>query len=617
MKISSQLKVTGDEYEGFYSCGLSMINSRTMTGFKADDEDVQRSDNGLVLSVIKKTDEETGAVHVQTVVENKGTKPCTLEMLDSFVIEDIEGDILHRFTSFWSAEGRHKTDRLSDLNLEYSWSHLAYRIEKYGNTGSMPVRRYFPFAAIEDSRTGKFTAVQLYSPASWQIEVIIRNDEKVTLAGGIADRDFGHFTKTVSPGETVYAPKAVVAEGSSLEEVCDKLVRSQHPAVSPVDDQMGITFNEYCATWGDPSEENMIKIADKLEGHGIQYLVMDSGWYLDKGAFWWEYSGNWDVNKERFPNGLKPVTDYIRSKGMIPGIWYEFETAGMKSRVYNDEEMLIKKDGVPLTVGGRRFLDLEKENVQAFLKKYVIDALKENGFGYIKVDYNDTIGTGCDGPDGMGENLRQKVLKTQDFFRQMVKEIPELVIENCSSGGHRLEPSMMELSSMASFSDAHEIPALPIIAANLHYLVKPSQNQIWAVFRATDSDDRLYYSLCAAFLGRMGLSGDINDLTDAQWKIIDESIAFYKEAADIIKNGSTIVNISEPGSYNDPHGGQLVIRKYKDRALYVYHRFAGSEDIESFMEAHKDKIGKKPGSCIKSFGKAGADFSAEAFISYT
>ena len=274
-------------------------------------------------------------IRAWTVVENKGKEPCTLEMLDSFVIEDIEGDILHRFTSFWSAEGRHKTDRLSDLDLEYSWNHLAYRIEKYGNTGSMPVRRYFPFAAIEDSRTGKFTAVQLYSPASWQIEVIIRNDEKVTLAGGIADRDFGHFTKTIRPGEIVYAPKAVVAEGTSLEDVCDRLVRSQHPAVSPVDDQMGITFNEYCTTWGDPSEENMKRIADKLEGHGIQYLVMDSGWYLDKGAFWWEYNGDWDVNKERFPNGLKPVTDYIRSKGMIPGIWYEFETAGMKSRIGN------------------------------------------------------------------------------------------------------------------------------------------------------------------------------------------------------------------------------------------------------------------------------------------
>ncbi len=111
---------------------------------------------------------------------------------------------------------------------------------------------------------------------------------------------------------------------------------------------------------------------------------------------------------------------------------------------------------MPLTVGNVHFLDMEDPWVDAHLTKYVIDNLKENDFGYIKIDYNDTMGIGCDGPEGMGENLRNKVLATQKFFRKMKKEIPDLVIESCSSGGHRLEPSFMELASMASFSDAHE-----------------------------------------------------------------------------------------------------------------------------------------------------------------
>jgi alpha-galactosidase len=407
------------------------------------------------------------------------------------------------------------------------------------------------------------------------------------------------------------APKAVVATGSSLEEVCDKLVKAQHPDISPVDNKMGITFNEYCATWGNPTIDNLKKLADKIAGKGIQYLVMDSGWYSDCGN-WWEYRGDWSINKNRFPNGLRELTDYIRGKGMIPGIWYEFEVAAPKSGVYDNPEHFVKKDGVPLTVGGARFWDLEDPYVEAYLDKYVIGNLKDNGFGYIKVDYNDSMGIGCDGPEGPGENLRKKVLATQEYFKRMRRELPDLVIENCSSGGHRLEPSFMELASQASFSDAHEISSLPLIAANLHRVIRPEQSQIWAVMRATDSDSRIFYSICATFLGRMGLSGDVYDLSDHQWGLLDGGIDFYREAAPIIKDGYTFFNCADTKSYNNPTGSQLVLRVFEDKVLCVYHRFAGSEDIETFAGKHGINIfSHNP---LRRYGRAQEDFSAEAYI---
>ena len=71
---------------------------------------------------------------------------------------------------------------------------------------------------------------------------------------------------------------AVIAEGGSLYEVCDRLVRAQHPKISPLDGQMDILYNEYCTTWGNPSYENLKRICDKIAGKGIRYLVIDSGW---------------------------------------------------------------------------------------------------------------------------------------------------------------------------------------------------------------------------------------------------------------------------------------------------------------------------------------------------
>lgn len=613
--IGTAVKFEGDAYGGFYSCGLTMIDSQTMSQFtetsRSETRTVYNTDRGLTLSVDYVTN-EFGAIEASTSITNDSDTSVTMEMLASVILKDIPADRIHRMTSFWSAEGRLKTDKVTDLNLEVSWTHCAFRVEKFGNVGSMPVRRYFPFVALEDSSTGKVTAIQLYCSASWQIELIARNEEALTVSAGIADRDFGQWTKELRPGETFVTPKVVIAEGNSLLDACDKLVKSQKPDISPVDDRMGICFNEYCTTWGNPTEENIKRICDKIAGMGIQYLVMDSGWYIPEGAAWWDYTGDWRVNPSRFPNGLKPVCDYIRSKGMIPGIWFEFENVSPKCELYEKTEWLVQKDGVPLTVGDRRFLDMENPEVVDSLNQSVIDLLKDNGYGYIKVDYNDTMGMGCDGPDGPGENLRRKVEGTRDFFRKMKKEIPNLVIENCSSGGHRLSPSMMALASQASFSDAHEIVALPLIAANLHRVVKPEQSQIWAVMRKEDSRERISFSICATLLGRMGLSGDIYELDDNQWELIREGMKFYGEASSIIKNGRTILIEADPESYNKPKGCQLVLRELDGQTLAVFHRFAESESYEKFIERVAPQLSSRP--VIKSFGEASGDFSAMAVI---
>lgn len=284
--------------------------------------------------------------------------------------------------------------------------------------------------------------------------------------------------------------------------------------------------------------------------------------------------GDWIPSRENFPNGLKAAADMIRAAGMIPGIWFEPETCGRTADMFRREEMLLTRDGYPITTDRRRFLDMRKEGVQRYLRERVIDCLKENGFGYLKVDYNDSIGLGCDGEESLGENLRGHMAYSQRFYQTLRQELPELVMENCSSGGHRLEPSMMELFSMASFSDAHECVSGPIIAANVHRAIQPAQSQIWAVLRAEADEKRLRYVLAGTFLGRMCLSGDVDHLSDAQWRLVDGSIAFYHKCAAVIKNGTTYRFGPEVQSYANPEGYQIIVRKTHDLAVVVIHTFA-------------------------------------------
>ena len=279
----------------------------------------------------------------------------------------------------------------------------------------------------------------------------------------------------------------------------------------------------------------------------------------------------------------------IKSHGLIPGIWFEHENVGWASRAFHNTDHLLKRFGTPIASGGRRFWDMRDPWVIDYLNEKVIGTLKENGFGYLKIDYNDSIGIGCDGAESLGEGLRQTVAASENFFRTLAKEMPELVIENCSSGGHRLTPSMMELSSMASFSDAHECKCIPIIAANLHRLIRPEQSQIWAVIKGYDDIHRIRYSLCAGFLGRLCLSGDIFDISEENWEETLSAIQFYDKVKEIIRSGFTRVIRCNADSYGKPKGYQAVLRTLENRELLVVHTFenGANPDIDDLLEGKK------------------------------
>ncbi|MCR5557083.1 MAG: alpha-galactosidase [Butyrivibrio sp.] len=594
MEYYVEFRLQGDRYGNGYGNGHTLSGGESVQDMEkvseSASETVFKGKKGHLLHCChREKNVGNGSVTECSVVfENTTDEKLRLELLSSFAIKGLKADRIHRARSFWSAEGRLLSQDLTDLNMEMSWAKHGLRVEKFGQVGTMPVRKWFPFLVLEDSENGNFLGVQLYCASSWQIEVL-RRDETYYIQGGIADRDFGQWAKDIAPGESFETPKAVVAEGSSLLEVCDKLVKAQNPRISPVDRDMPVIFNEYCTTWGNPTFPKLEKIAKKLQGSGVKYLVIDSGWYKDSSDEWYQTIGDWEVNKDLFPDGIDKVADMIKSYGMIPGIWFEFENVAVKSKIYSDVEHLQKRDGIPVEVGDARFFDMRQQWVQDYLDKKVVGLLRDNGFGYIKVDYNETFGAGVDGAESYGEGVRASVEGTRRFFKHMTDELPDLVIENCSSGGHRLEPSMMELSSMASFSDAHECKCIPLIAANLHRLIRPEQRQIWAVLRAEDDVDRIKYIIVSAFLGRLCFSGDIFDLSQEKWSLVPESIGFYDRVKHIIRDGITDVIETNAKEYQNPKGYQIVRRSLGDEELLVVHTFEGGANppIERFLEGRE------------------------------
>ncbi len=597
-----QMKLTGDIYNEAYAMGNSMRNSETVRRLRYCRQQVEKEQGRICIATILEDDrgyevthnliwkEQTPYVRIFCEFKNQGSKDADLEMFESFSLGGLspymEGDgyetlQIYRLRSVWSQEGRLEVIPVEDLQLEPAWEPHAVRCEKFGQTGSMPVNGYFPFAAIEDTKHHVFWGAQIAHPASWQIE-LYRKDEGLSMSGGLADRDFGHWLKTIPARESFRTPEAIVstAHTDSIDVFTGRLTEAAKEGMEHTPDSekdLPVIFNEYCTTWGNPSHENIAAIVDQIKEKGFGYFVIDCGWYKEKDVPWDIGMGDYEVSKELFPDGLQKTVDLIKDAGMVPGIWFEIETVGSAARAYQDTSHLLHKDGAVLTSYFRRFWDMRDPYVEDYLTKKVIGTLKTYGFGYMKIDYNETIGIGCDGAESLGEGLRQNMEQSQAFIEKVKREIPDIILENCASGGHRLEPSLMAQMSMASFSDAHECQEIPIIAANLHRAIHPAQSQIWAVIRETDSLKRIAYSVINTFLGRMCISGDVLHLSKEQWNVVEDGMAFYRTIAQVIADGQSYRFGTKIKSARHPKGYQAVVRIGKEHQAYaLIHTFAGA-----------------------------------------
>lgn len=543
------------------------------------------ADNGI--EVFHQLTWVADAFRVKTTVHNTSTEPVVLDLLTSFSLDNLSpyelaesGHLrLHRFRGGWSMEGLHVVDDVESLNLASPWTYSFPESERFGVIGSHPVKRYFPVCMVEDPAAGVFWGAALSAAGSWQME-LSRDSDCYSLSGGLGDREFANWSRKIMPGTSFAAPAAYISVGRSLDQVCYGLYGwlERTMEAGPASEQdLPVVFNEWCTTWGNPSHDRMLALADALRGTPVRYLVIDAGWTnVIPNSFGQGGNGDWIYAKDRFPGGLLATSRALREKGFHTGIWFEFEVTTKGARVYEKDwdDMHLKRGGkVVVTGNNRSFWDFRRPDVVAYLKDKVLAFLRENEISYLKVDYNGSIGVGCDGGDSLGDGLYEHLQAVVAFFGLLCREMPQLVIENCASGGHRLTIPFLERCSMASFSDAHEGPEIPILAARLHRLVPPRQLQIWAVLNPDQDLKMMNYRLASGFLGRLCLSGGIDSLSKEQDMLMRHALESYRHAAPVIKTGKT--EVYGEGCRNLRHlsGWQGVLRWNAEKLLVVIHIF--------------------------------------------
>ncbi|MBE6936901.1 MAG: alpha-galactosidase, partial [Ruminococcaceae bacterium] len=160
-----QLHARGDQMPAGYGNGHTMATTPASEAMKFVS---QEQDGDTIITTVSdgagrvaRHDltwcEGNRAVRVSVSFENQSERDITLDLLASLNVGMLTpftpGDAvnalrLHRARSNWAVEGLLETMTIEELSLETAWSTHAMRVEKFGQLGSMPVRGYFPFAAV-------------------------------------------------------------------------------------------------------------------------------------------------------------------------------------------------------------------------------------------------------------------------------------------------------------------------------------------------------------------------------------------------------------------------------------------------------------------------------------
>jgi len=315
----------------------------------------------------------------------------------------------------------------------------------------------------------------------------------------------------------------------ALAAMTDYRRRTCKPSHS-VDARLPVIFNDYmnCLN-GDPTTEKELPLIAAAAEVGCEYFVIDAGWYAE--GHWWSTVGEWQPSTSRFPGGLKEVLDAIRAKGMVLGLWLELEVMGINNpkaqRVPDD--WFFCRHGKRVIDNGRYQLDFRNPQVIAHADEVVDRLVKEYGAGYIKMDYNISAGEGTEiDSDSFGDGLLGHQRAYLQWLDAVFARYPELVIENCSSGGMRMDYAMLSRHSIQSSSDQTDYKKYARIAAASPTAVTPEQCAVWSYPMMDGDQEEVIFNMVNAMLLRIHQSGHMGVISPDRKALVAEGLAVYK-----------------------------------------------------------------------------------------
>ncbi|WP_306970921.1 glycoside hydrolase family 36 protein [Streptomyces afghaniensis] len=498
-------------------------------------------DTGLTAFVDLSSPTGVPVLRSRVRLRNQGREPLVVQSVSSLLLgglpapDDLD---VHRARNDWLAECRWYAEPLraavADIHVDVHQHDSRAALALTGR-GSWPTDGHLAMGALTERGGGRAWAWQVESPAGWRWDVGERAHGSYLALNGPTDAAH-QWRVRLAPGEEFATVYGALALGSGLDAAIGALTSYRRAVRRPHPDHtaLPVVFNDYMNTlMGDPTTAKLLPLIDAAADAGAEYFCIDSGWYDDDTRGWWDSVGAWQPSPRRFPDGgIQAVLDRIRERGMVPGLWLEPEVVGVRSPVAAElpDEAFFQRDGVRLAEQGRHQLDLRHPAARAHLDKTVDRVVGDWGVGYLKLDYNIVVDSGTQAPGDLapGAGLLGHAHAYLDWLSGVLDRHPGLVVENCASGGMRMDGATLAVAQLQSTSDQQDPLRYPPIAAAAPTAVPPEQGAVWAYPQPGFDDDLITTTLGGALLGRIHLSGHLDRMSDHQLALVRDAVAVYK-----------------------------------------------------------------------------------------
>lgn len=511
----------------------------------------------------------TGALRAWTEVTAGGEAPVRLRYVSSLPLTGVAADAaawpdlhLHVVHNGWSSEFRWQRLTLEQAGLvAIGYPGSATSRSRFAVTGhgSFSSGDHLPMGALTDAATGRAWVWQVEHNGAWHWEATDLEPDLVVRLSGPTEAEH-QWTTLLAPGEAfttvpVSVATAVGGPDDGLQAALAALTRYRRATRRPNEDDesLPVVFNDYMnALMGDPTTAKLLPLVDAAAAAGAEHFVIDAGWYTDE-QDWWDLVGEWRESPRRFPGGLREVTDRIRARGMVPGLWLEPEVVGVRSPVAEalPEEAFFQRDGERVVVNRRYQLDYRHPAVTAAMDAVVDRLVAEHGVGYLKFDHNINAGAGTDvAADSPGDGLLGHNRAVSAWLDGIFARHPQLVVENCSSGGMRVDHAQLSRLSIQSTSDQQDPVLTSMIACAAPSAVTPEQAAVWAYPQPEMSGELLDLTMVNALLGRIHLSGRLDRVSPEQMAAVTAAVEAYKGVRSVIPRAVPAWPLGLPGWYD-------------------------------------------------------------------
>jgi alpha-galactosidase len=517
---------------------------------KNDNLEITLKDEGspLLVHLHYRVYADSGIIERSARIENRTSEAVTLESAQSaaWTLPPDRDYRLHYLTGRWAGEWQLQSEKLQ----------IGKRVieSRRGSTG-VEANPWFAIDRIDemDETHGPVWFGELGWSGSWRFTIERTSSDQCRVVGGFNPFDFSY---RLAPGESLETPPFFAGfTDSGHGEVSRMLHRFQlehilpegpHPRLRPV------LYNSWEATEFNVNEAGQIALAEKASRLGVERFVVDDGWFGQRNN---DHAGlgDWYVNPQKFPHGLKPLIDRVHSLGMDFGLWVEPEMVNPDSDLYRKHpDWVLNFPSRPRTEGRNQLvLNLARDDVKEYVFNWLDRLVTDNDIALLKWDYNRNWSEPGWPEAPFADQKKVWVQYVQNLYEiidRLRSKHPRLEIEGCSGGGARVDLGMLHRVDQIWPSDNTDALDRLAIQYGFTEAYTPHVMMAWVTDVPNGINGRvtpLVFRFLVAMTGSLGIGSNLNKWTDDEVAVASKMISLYKQIRATVQDGK-LYRLSSP-----------------------------------------------------------------------